>query len=251
MSEEKIDIGKINIGKIVPISTVDWHGRSVCTIFFNGCPFRCSYCQNHKLLDCKKFMKVEDVEKRILDSEPFISAVVFSGGEPTMQGLGLIKLAEFIKRRGLAVGVQTNGYYPDVLGELVRRRLVDKIFLDIKANPLLSDRYSNVTGFDAIILERIIKSVNIPDVIIEVRTTIFRYLNDSIDVAKYLEDNNGDHIYVIQQGLPWNTLDKEIRKEDILTVEEMKMNAEKIRRILKRDMIIKIRTREKGEENII
>ncbi len=241
---------KVNVGKIISISTVDWHGRSSHVIFFNGCPLRCPYCQNYKLLDCKRFMDIEKIERGILDAEMFISAVVFSGGEPTMQPDGLIHLAKFIKRQGMLVGIQTNGCFPDVLKELVRRKLVDKIFLDIKASPLKGYRYGQITNGAYIVADRVIQSLNITDVTIEARTTIFRSLNDSLEIAKYLVDNNYNGVYVIQQGVPWNTLDDNIRKEDILTREDMISIAKNISTEIGLKGI-RIRTREKGEECII
>ena len=68
----------------------------------------------------------------IRSSSPFISAVVFSGGEPTMQREGLSALAQFVKKLPLAVGIQTNGFFPDVLETLISQNLVDKIAIDYK-----------------------------------------------------------------------------------------------------------------------
>lgn len=241
---------KINVGKVISISTVDWHGRSSHVIFFNGCSFRCPWCQNYKLLDCKRMIDIEKIERDIFDAKMFISAVVFSGGEPTMQPDGLIHLAKFIKRQGLLVGIQTNGSFPGVLRELAKRKLVDKIFLDIKASPLKGYRYRQITNSAYIVADRVIQSLNIPDVTIEVRTTIFRSINDSMEIAKYLFDNNYNGIYVIQQGVPWSAQDDKIRKEDILTREEMISIAKNINADIGLKGI-KIRTREKGEEYII
>lgn len=245
---------KVNVDKTISISTVDWYGRSSHVIFFNGCPFRCSYCQNYKLLDCKRSIDISDVEKSILDAKMFISAVVFSGGEPTMQRHELMYLAEFVKRQGLLVGIQTNGYFPDVLIELARNKLVDKIFLDIKADPLDQEKYSKITGniYDA--SHRIIESLQIsytfPNVTIEARTTIFRSLNYAAEIARYLVEHDYRGTYVIQQGAPWNTPDKKIRKEDILTREELISIAKNINTDIGLKGL-KIRTREKGEEYII
>lgn len=241
---------KVNIGKVISISTVDWHGRSSHVIFFNGCNFRCPYCQNYKLLDCKRLVDIEKIERGILDAKVFISAVVFSGGEPTMQPDELIHLAEFVKRQGLLVGIQTNGSFPDVLRELARMKLVDKIFLDIKASPLKGYRYGQITNGAYIVADRVIQSLNIPNISIEARTTIFRSLNDSLEIAKYLADSEYNGTYVIQQGVPWNTLDNKIRKEDILTREEIISIVKKIDTDIGLKGI-KIRTREKGEEYII
>ncbi len=245
-------ITKINVGKVVSISTIDWHGRSSHVIFLNGCPLRCPYCQNYKLLDCKRLMDIKKLEKDILDVKMFISAVVFSGGEPTMQPEELIYLAKFIKRNGLFVGVQTNGYYYDVIRKLIAEKLIDKIFLDIKASPFQPTRYSEITKGDSSVSDRVINSLNIclkiPEVDIEVRTTIFRSLNDSLEIAKYLKEQNYNGIFVIQQGVPWNTSDNKIKKEDILKREEILSIAKDVRMLLEG---VKIRTREKGDENII
>jgi pyruvate formate lyase activating enzyme len=242
---------KVSIGKIISISTIDWHRRSSHVIFFNGCPLRCPYCQNYKLLDCKRLIDIEKVEKGIIDAKMFISAVVFSGGEPTMQPDALLELTKFIKGQGLLVGIQTNGYFPDILRELAKKKLVDKIFLDIKASPLESMRYSEITNAkDAYIVSRVIQTLHIPDIDIEVRTTIFRSLNDSLEIAKYLEEHNYNGAYVIQQGVPWNTSNDKIRKEDILKREEIISIAKNINTDIGLKGI-KIRTRENGEEYIV
>ena len=66
------------------------------------------------------------------ESAPYISGVVFSGGEPTLQKDALIELARRVKGMGLAVGIQTNGLFPDTLDALIAGQLVDKIALDYK-----------------------------------------------------------------------------------------------------------------------
>lgn len=69
----------------------------------------------------------------IRSSLPFISGIVFSGGEPTMQREALVRLARFSKKIGLAVGVQTNGMFPATLNQLIEECLVDKVALDFKS----------------------------------------------------------------------------------------------------------------------
>lgn len=137
---------KVNLGGIVDISTIDWYGRSAMVIFFNDCPFRCPYCQNYKLLNKVNFVDIEEVEKKILESKNFVSSIVFSGGEPTMQYEALKHLAKLTKDLGLLVGIETNGYYPDRLKSLFDKELVDKIFLDIKAPLYNCGEYHMLTG---------------------------------------------------------------------------------------------------------
>jgi pyruvate formate lyase activating enzyme len=72
------------------------------------------------------------VKKMIKDSHLAISAVVFSGGEPTLQPRALIELLKYSRDLGLYTAIHTSGVYPDVLQEILARKLVDKIALDIK-----------------------------------------------------------------------------------------------------------------------
>lgn len=123
---------KINYGGFVDASTKDWPGRSVCTVFLRGCPLRCSYCHNAAIQTGTNERDIGEVIKKIDESLLLISGVIFSGGEPTLQGDALIALARAAKERGLLVGLQTNGYFPDVLARLIDERLVDRIALDFK-----------------------------------------------------------------------------------------------------------------------
>lgn len=212
---------KVDFGGISPISTIDWYGRSSSVIFLNGCNFRCPYCQNHKIVNNVDWRDIDTIKKEIYSSIDFISAVVFSGGEPTMQIDALIDLAKFSKENDLLVGIETNGYYPYVLKQLVEKNLVDKIFLDVKTDPLDDDKYRNITGGVIGANKQVMKSLAIKGVDIEARTTVFRsIMNDILPIAKYLKED-GYGTYVIQQGIPENAPNEEIRKEKRLTKSEM------------------------------
>jgi len=123
---------RVNFGGFIPLSTVDWRGRSVCTVFLRGCPIRCSYCQNEALQTGEDLRTTDEVMEMIAGSAAFISGVVFSGGEPTLQKDALVELAGRAKAIGLAVGIQTNGFFPATLAALTGKRIVDKVALDYK-----------------------------------------------------------------------------------------------------------------------
>lgn len=253
---------KVNFGGIVPVSTIDWYGKSSIVTFFAGCPFRCSYCQNYKLINKVNFVDIEEIEKKILDSKDFITAIVFSGGEPTMQFDALVHLTRFAKSLGLLVGIETNGYYPDRLELLIKEGLVDKIFLDIKAPLGDSGEYHLLTGIKDAAL-RVNESLHISlynGSDIEVRTTIFRHFPDVLEIAKELYSEakelyseqlmlskDIDYSYVIQQGLPEFSPDGDIKKEMCLSRDEL-INIAKQCHFLK---YVGIRTRDNGEERII
>lgn len=123
---------RVNFGGFVPLSTVDWRGRSVCTIFLRGCPLQCSYCQNEAIQTGEDYRTTDEIMEMIQGSAKFISGVVFSGGEPTLQKEALLELAGRVKQMNLAVGVHTNGFFPETLQALLEQRLVDKVALDYK-----------------------------------------------------------------------------------------------------------------------
>ena len=131
----------LNFGGFVPLSTVDWHGRAVCTVFFRGCSLKCWYCHNPHLQRGETRVSTDHVLALIQDAKLLISGVVFSGGECTEQIAPLLRLAEGCRARGLKVGIHTNGAFPEHGRRLIGA--VDKVSLDLKA-PWA--RYKAVTG---------------------------------------------------------------------------------------------------------
>ena len=137
----------VNFGGFVPISTVDWRGRAACTVFLRGCPARCFYCHNAALQNGEDLRPLDEIVAMIRGSRPVAGAVVFSGGEPTLQGPALIRLAAAACGMGLSVGLHTNGMFPRVIEELLRERLVDMIALDVKTT---WEHYDDLLGVAAV-----------------------------------------------------------------------------------------------------
>ena len=131
----------VNFGGFVPLSTVDWHSRAVCTVFFRGCSARCFYCHNKHLQRGENRVSTDYIMGLIDEAKLLISGVVFSGGECTEQIAPLLRLAQDCKNRGLKVGIHTNGAFPEHGQRLIGA--VDKVSLDLKA-PWA--RYKAVTG---------------------------------------------------------------------------------------------------------
>lgn len=240
-------------GEIIPVSTIDWYGRSASVVFFNGCNFKCLYCSNNQLIEVAnrleplfkkgKAVDISDVEKQIHDMKSFISAVVFSGGEPTAHPVELEHLARFAKEEGLLVGIETNGYYTEHLSDLIGKKLIDKIFLDIKAPLDDIQQYSMITGGIGDAAVHALRTLNLP-ISVEARTTVFRSCVDVPRIAQSIQAR--DCTYVIQQGIPEYAPDKKIREEKPLTREEMIALARSVSFL--KD--VRIRTREKGEEKL-
>jgi len=124
---------QVNFGGFVDLSTIDWPGRAVCTVFLRGCPLRCSYCHNAAIQTGSDMREVGWLVEKIARVRPLVSGVVFSGGEPTMQREPLVALARAARGMGLLVGIQTNGYFPETIRQLLSERLVDRVALDYKS----------------------------------------------------------------------------------------------------------------------
>lgn len=140
----------VNFGGFVPISTVDWRGRAACTVFLRGCPARCFYCHNIVIHGGEDLRDADEIIAMIRSSRTVAGAVVFSGGEPTLQGPALVHLAAAARNMGLSVGLHTNGIFPRVLEDLIGRHLVEMIALDIKTTWERYDELLELTAADAV-----------------------------------------------------------------------------------------------------
>jgi pyruvate formate lyase activating enzyme len=247
---------KVNYAGTVSLSTVDWKGKAAVTIFFRGCPLRCPYCQNYSYLEKPNLVEIDFVKQEIKKSVPFVSAAVFSGGEPMMQE-AIMPLAEFAKGLGLFVGVHTNGCYPERAAEMIRRKLVDKLFIDVKAPPDSPALYAKVAGYkeNKNWTGNIVKTIEIADASdleLELRTTLIRGLIGSPEevtqIAAWISKNIKNKektVYVLQQGLPEYSLQAGLRKVKPLSREEMFELGKRAKSFLEH---VKIRTKERGEE---
>lgn len=249
----------VNIGGIVPLSTVDWHGKSSVVLFLNGCPFRCGYCHNYNLLAQNCPTELSRVKKRILESKPFISSVVFLGGEPLMQGDAVEEIAVFAKENGLFVGIHTNGFYPDAVKNLIDKNLADKFFIDIKA-PFEQEIYGKTIGvisgsiFEKMIpnIQKTLEIVDKSSVDLEIKTTVFPKVvgtKEQIDsISKWINENilqKQKMTYVLQQGKGGNSNDPVFREMTFLSPEEMDELAEIALKNLK-DATVVTQTDEEG-----
>ena len=192
----------INFGGFVPLSTVDWRGRSVCVIFFRGCPVRCWYCQNTGIQSGTDLRPISEIMGMIRSADLLISGVIFSGGEATMQPEGLYMLADQVKRMGLSTGLHTNGVFPEVIQNLISRRLIDLVALDLKPEWNLNTVKGRERTFGAEVkqsLEICTRSFHAGDLPeLEVVLTLFPGSGDQI--SSVMPDIDGGVDLVLQQG---------------------------------------------------
>jgi len=196
---------RVNLGGIVPLSTVDWTGVAATVIFLRGCPLKCPHCQNWHLRSGESFEDLAVVEEKIRSAKPFVSAVVLSGGEPLAQPRAARDIAGFAKEVGLKVGVETCGFYPHVLKDLLEADLVDNVFLDVKA-PLADPEYARATGREGVApkVRECLETCLHLSVPLEVRTTVFPEMpsREEVGTIGELLRNLGIKSLTIQQGRP-------------------------------------------------
>ena len=168
------------ISGLQKMTLLDYPGKVACTVFLQGCNFRCPFCHNSDLLPNggQPFMETEDLLAFLKKRVGLLDAVCVSGGEPTLWP-GLPELRAQIKALGYCVKLDTNGSRPDVLGKLVADGLVDYVAMDIKNSP---DRYGQTAGVPGMPLERIEQSIRFllqGQTDFEFRTTVADELHDA------------------------------------------------------------------------
>lgn len=114
---------------------LDWPGRMASTIFLDRCNFRCPYCHNPELVTgfCAKEIPIKNAIAYLYSRKRWVDCVVVTGGEPTFS-TGLEEFLERIKKIGLLIKLDTNGSKPRVIKNLISKRLVDFIALDVKSD---------------------------------------------------------------------------------------------------------------------
>ncbi|HJV60720.1 MAG TPA: anaerobic ribonucleoside-triphosphate reductase activating protein [Albitalea sp.] len=135
----------LRVGGLTPLTTIDFPGRLAAVVFLQGCSWRCGYCQNPELIppEAATSHRWEDVIDFLQRRIGLLDGVVFSGGEPTLQG-GLHDAVREVRELGFEVGLHTAGMVPQRLAALLPD--LDWVGLDIKAPWDLLDGVSGVAG---------------------------------------------------------------------------------------------------------
>lgn len=188
----------MNIGLIIPESTIDYPKKFGPVLFTNGCNFHCGFCHNSNLSSSenKKSLGLDMMESFIKSLETkartgWYNGLCISGGEPTMQR-DLPEFIQKLKSIGLSVKLDTNGSNPRVLSDLLRRELVDYVAMDVKAP---REFYSAVAGRE-VNLSDIEESINtiqeFPDY--EFRTTLVPFYSNGHGSSRFMSAGEAGEI---------------------------------------------------------
>ncbi len=126
---------------------LDYPEHVAATVFTGGCNFRCPFCHNKDLVlnpSGQPVIEEKEVLAFLKKRKGIVTGVCVTGGEPTLQP-DLKEFLRKVKELGLNVKLDTNGYRPEILKELVESRLVDYVAMDIKSS---KTGYAYATGYD-------------------------------------------------------------------------------------------------------
>ena len=179
----------IRIGGLARLSTCDWPGELVATVFCQGCGWACAYCHNPHLLPARGMHELAwpDVLAFLESRRGLLDAVVFSGGEPTLQS-ALPEAVRAVRSLGFRIGLHTGGPSPERLAALLP--WLDWVGFDVKA-PF--DEYARVTGVPGS-GEKALASLRLlaaSGVAFEVRTTVHPALLDEAALTRLRADLAG------------------------------------------------------------
>ena len=182
------------------MTLLDYPGHVACTVFLGGCDFRCPFCHNYELVtDPGEPVTGEDEFFDFLKKRKgLLDGVAITGGEPLLRPdiEGFIRK---IKDLGFLIKLDTNGYHPEVLNELIRNKLPDYIAMDIKNSP---EKYAVTAGLDSIDMEKIkasVEAIKESGISYEFRTTVVNEYHCREDFEKIGKMIEGASYYYLQQ----------------------------------------------------
>ena len=208
-------------------SFVDYPGHLSCVVFTQGCNMNCFYCHNKPLIDnngeADEGINPKQVLMFLEKRRNFLDAVVISGGEPAMQ----IELEDFIKdvkKMGFKVKLDTNGTNPKVIENVISKKLIDYVAMDIKAPFKRYEEFSGVKADINCIKES--KNILMQGLVdYEFRTTLAPGLG-LVDVLQICNEIEGAKTYILQKCRGFDDImSKPISFKDIVEKTEKKVKS--------------------------
>ena len=177
----------MRIGGLQKLTLLDFPGHVACTVFLQGCNFRCPFCHNTSLILGTEEITQDEILRFLNTRQGLLDGVAITGGEP-MLSADLPDFLRKIKDLGYKTKVDTNGSFPEKLRLLIDKGLVDYVAMDIKNSP---EKYAETAGADGM-LDAVRESVSIlmdGSLPYEFRTTVVDELHEPSDfeaIGKWL-----------------------------------------------------------------
>lgn len=178
---------------------LDYPEHVAATVFTGGCNFRCPFCHNGDLVQHSTTSQIpeQEVLSYLAKRRNMLDGVCVTGGEPTLKQ-DLASFLRKIKELGLLVKLDTNGYRPEVLQELLDEQLLDYVAMDIKNCPNKYAMTAGVADFDLSPVQQSIHMLMTGEVPYEFRTTVVRQLHERKDFIEIGTWIRGAKAYYLQ-----------------------------------------------------
>lgn len=183
------------------LAMVDYPGKLAATVFTGGCNLRCPFCHNALLvtrLTESPSLSEDEILSFLASRKNLLDGMVLSGGEPLMQP-GCTDFLQRVRELGLSIKVDTNGCYPDILGDILSRGLVDYVAMDLKNSREKYAETVGIPGFDLSSIEESIQILKNSGVDYEFRTTAVQGFHTSNDIRAIGQWVQGAPRYFLQQ----------------------------------------------------
>ncbi len=205
----------IEIGGLQKLTLIDYPGRVAATVFLVGCNFRCPFCYSSELVLPEKIKNQPKISEKVFfdflkERKGLLEGVVICGGEPTIHK-DLPDFCQKIKKLKYLVKLDTNGSNPKMLKDLITKKLIDYVAMDIKA---LKEKYNKVTGVK-VDIKKIQRSIDIlkeGKVDYEFRSTIVPALHTKEDVIEMAKWIRGAKRYFLQNFLPGKNINPKLER---------------------------------------
>jgi len=193
---------ELRVAGLTRLSSCDWPGELVATVFCQGCAWDCTYCHNPGLRPAQGAAQIpmKEVLAFLGSRRGLLDGVVFSGGEPTLQP-ALLGALQAVRSLGFRVGLHTAGMVPERFAALLP--WVDWVGFDVKA-PFSA--YSRITGVERSGVKALqsLRLLLESGVAYEVRTTLHPALLSSDDMLELQQEllDLGVKAYAVQHFRP-------------------------------------------------
>ncbi|MGR3311250.1 MAG: anaerobic ribonucleoside-triphosphate reductase activating protein [Candidatus Brocadiales bacterium] len=226
----------IPIAGYIENSLIEWEGNIASIIFLPSCNLRCPYCHSPHLVHPSSKLEtipLENILSAIRRNKGWVDGVVITGGEPTLHK-NLDELIGLFSPLGIKIRLDSNGTNPDVLEDLIMRKLIQCVAMDIKA-PLREEKYEEAAGTPTNLsnIRRSIELIMNTGIEYEFRTTVCpTFLNES-DIVEIARTIKGAQRYILQGFRPNNCLDKGMLDIVPYPVETLRQFAESAKEYVK------------------
>ncbi len=181
------------------MTLLDFPGHVACTVFLGGCDFRCPYCHNFELADgtAKPVMDEEEFLSFLKKRQGLLDGVAITGGEPCLYK-DLPELVKKIRELGFMVKLDSNGYHPQLLKQILDEKLIDYAAMDIKNSP---EKYAVTCGVESVDMNTIRTSINLlmeSGIDYEFRTTVVEEFHEAADFEEMGKMIRGAKRYFLQ-----------------------------------------------------